>query len=113
MKIARFSHGDTIAFGIVDEEEHELVVLKSDPLFAGFETTGERVALAEAKLLAPVIPRSKVVAVGKNYHDHAADMAATRFIGIVEVAHALGAVDPGAQVGRPGVLAGAGRHELP
>jgi len=74
MKIARFSHGDTIAFGIVDEEEHELVVLKSDPLFAGFETTGERVALAEAKLLAPVIPRSKVVAVGKNYHDHAAEM---------------------------------------
>ena len=74
MKIARFSHGDTIAFGIVDEEEHELVVLKSDPLFAGFETTGDRVPLAEAKLLAPVIPRSKVVAVGKNYHDHAAEM---------------------------------------
>jgi 2-keto-4-pentenoate hydratase/2-oxohepta-3-ene-1,7-dioic acid hydratase in catechol pathway len=74
MKIARFSHGDTIAFGIVDDEEQELVVLKSDPLFAGYETTGERVPLAEAKLLAPVIPRSKVVAVGKNYHDHAAEM---------------------------------------
>ena len=74
MKIARFSHGDTIAFGIVDEEEHELVVLKSDPLFAGYETTGERVPFVEAKLLAPVIPRSKVVAVGRNYHDHAAEM---------------------------------------
>jgi 2-keto-4-pentenoate hydratase/2-oxohepta-3-ene-1,7-dioic acid hydratase in catechol pathway len=74
MKIARFSHGETIAYGIVDEEEHELVVLKSDPLFAGYDTTGERVPFVEAKLLAPVIPRSKVVAVGKNYHDHAAEM---------------------------------------
>ena len=74
MKIARFSHDDHIAFGIVDEEEHELVVLKADPMFAGFEPTGERVPLAEAKLLAPVIPRSKVVAVGKNYREHAAEM---------------------------------------
>jgi len=74
MKIARFSHDDHIAFGIVDEEEHELVVLKADPMFAGFEPTGERVPLGEAKLLAPVIPRSKVVAVGKNYREHAAEM---------------------------------------
>ncbi|HET8780523.1 MAG TPA: fumarylacetoacetate hydrolase family protein [Agromyces sp.] len=74
MKIARFSHDDHIAFGIVDEEEHELVVLKADPMFAGFEPTGERVPLAEAKLLAPVIPRSKVVAVGKNYREHAEEM---------------------------------------
>ncbi len=74
MKIARFSHGDTIAFGIVDEEEDELVVLKADPMFAGFDPTGERVPLADAKLLAPVIPRSKVVAVGKNYRDHAEEM---------------------------------------
>ena len=42
MKIARFSHGETIAFGIVDAEEHELVVLKSDPMFAGYDPTGER-----------------------------------------------------------------------
>ncbi|MDQ2661129.1 MAG: fumarylacetoacetate hydrolase family protein [Actinomycetota bacterium] len=74
MKIARFSHDDHIAFGIVDEEEHELVVLKADPMFAGFEPTGERVPLADAKLLAPVIPRSKVVAVGKNYREHAEEM---------------------------------------
>ncbi|HKH08576.1 MAG TPA: Rv2993c-like domain-containing protein, partial [Agromyces sp.] len=74
MKIARFSHENAIAFGIVDEEEDELVVLKADPMFAGYEPTGERVPLAEAKLLAPVIPRSKIVAVGRNYHDHAAEM---------------------------------------
>jgi 2-keto-4-pentenoate hydratase/2-oxohepta-3-ene-1,7-dioic acid hydratase in catechol pathway len=72
VRIARFSHQDAIRFGIVDDTD--LVVLAGDPLFAGLETTGERVPLADAALLAPVIPRSKVVCVGKNYHDHAAEM---------------------------------------
>ncbi|MFT4260446.1 fumarylacetoacetate hydrolase family protein [Microbacterium sp.] len=72
MKIARFSHDDAIAYGIIDDSD--LVVLAGDPMFAGYETTGQRVPLADAALLAPVIPRSKVVCVGKNYHDHAAEM---------------------------------------
>jgi 2-keto-4-pentenoate hydratase/2-oxohepta-3-ene-1,7-dioic acid hydratase in catechol pathway len=72
VRIARFSHQDAIRYGIVDDSE--LVVLAGDPMFAGFETTGERVPLGDAVLLAPVIPRSKVVCVGKNYHDHAAEM---------------------------------------
>ena len=72
MRIVRFSHHESIRFGIVDGTD--LVVLAGDPLFAGFDTTGERVPLAEVALLAPVIPRSKVVCVGKNYRDHAAEM---------------------------------------
>jgi 2-keto-4-pentenoate hydratase/2-oxohepta-3-ene-1,7-dioic acid hydratase in catechol pathway len=73
VKIARFSHAGSIDFGIVDEDA--LVVLAGDPMFAGFDTTGERVPLGKVgALLAPVIPRSKVVAVGKNYRDHAAEM---------------------------------------
>jgi len=72
MKVARFSHDETIRYGIIDGGD--IVVLSGDPMFAGFETTGERVPLADAVLLAPVIPRSKVVCVGKNYHDHAAEM---------------------------------------
>jgi 2-keto-4-pentenoate hydratase/2-oxohepta-3-ene-1,7-dioic acid hydratase in catechol pathway len=72
VRIARFSHNDAIRFGIVDEGE--LVVLAGDPMFAGYETTGERVPLADVALLAPVIPRSKVVCVGRNYRDHAAEM---------------------------------------
>lgn len=72
MRIARFSHNDAIRFGIVDEGE--LVVLAGDPMFAGYETTGERVPLADVALLAPVIPRSKVVCVGRNYRDHAAEL---------------------------------------
>ncbi|WP_409046977.1 fumarylacetoacetate hydrolase family protein [Microbacterium sp. HA-8] len=71
MKIARFSHHDSIRFGIVDDTD--LVVLSGDPLFAGLETTGERVPLSQAALLAPVIPRSKIMCVGRNYHDHAAE----------------------------------------
>jgi 2-keto-4-pentenoate hydratase/2-oxohepta-3-ene-1,7-dioic acid hydratase in catechol pathway len=72
VRIARFSHQDAIRFGIVDEGE--LVVLAGDPMFAGYETTGERVPLGDVALLAPVIPRSKVVCVGRNYRDHAAEM---------------------------------------
>jgi 2-keto-4-pentenoate hydratase/2-oxohepta-3-ene-1,7-dioic acid hydratase in catechol pathway len=74
VKIARFSvEGGDPRFGIVDEGE--LVVLSGDPIFQGFGTTGERVPLADAKLLAPVIPRSKVVCVGLNYPEHRQDMA--------------------------------------
>ena len=72
MKIARFSTGGDPRFGIVDGDD--LVVLKGDPMFLGVETLDERVPLADVKLLAPVIPRSKVVAIGKNYRDHAAEM---------------------------------------
>ncbi|HEU5223505.1 MAG TPA: fumarylacetoacetate hydrolase family protein [Candidatus Lumbricidophila sp.] len=69
MQVARFSHAGQIAFGIVDDDA--LVVLKGDPMFAGFDPTGQRVPLTDAVLLAPVIPRSKVVCVGRNYRAHA------------------------------------------
>jgi 2-keto-4-pentenoate hydratase/2-oxohepta-3-ene-1,7-dioic acid hydratase in catechol pathway len=72
VKIARFGQDGRLAYGIVDGTD--LVVLAGDPLFAGFETTGERVPLADAALLAPVIPRSKVVAVARNYRDHASEL---------------------------------------
>ncbi len=72
MKIARFSTGGDPRYGILDDGD--LVVLSGDPMFGGFGTTGERVPVAGVKLLAPVIPRSKVVCVGKNYSDHAAEM---------------------------------------
>ncbi len=65
MKIARFSHRDSPAYGIVDGDE--LVVLRSDPLFDSYDTTGERVPLDSVRLLAPVLPRSKVIGYGPNY----------------------------------------------
>ncbi|KTR07411.1 fumarylacetoacetate hydrolase family protein [Curtobacterium luteum] len=73
MKIARFSSkGEDPRYGILDERD--LVVLAGDPMYQGFETTGERVSLTDAKLLAPVIPRSKVIGVGLNYAEHASEM---------------------------------------
>lgn len=72
MKIARFSHQGAISYGIFDEGQ--LVVLNGDPMFAGYDPSGERVNLSDVKLLAPVIPRSKVIGVGKNYREHASEM---------------------------------------
>ena len=71
MKIARFSNGAEPRFGIVDGPE--LVVLKGHPLAAGYDTTGERIPLKDVKLLAPTIP-SKIVCIGKNFADHAAEI---------------------------------------
>jgi 2-keto-4-pentenoate hydratase/2-oxohepta-3-ene-1,7-dioic acid hydratase in catechol pathway len=71
VKVARFSNGAEPRFGIVDGPE--LVVLKGHPLVAGYQTTGERVPLKEVKLLAPTIP-SKIVCIGKNFADHAAEI---------------------------------------
>lgn len=71
MKIARFEHENAPTYGIVDGDE--IVLLQGDPLYAGFQPIDERVKLADVKLLAPVIPRSKIVAVGRNYADHAAE----------------------------------------
>jgi 2-keto-4-pentenoate hydratase/2-oxohepta-3-ene-1,7-dioic acid hydratase in catechol pathway len=71
VKIARFSNGADPRFGIVDGPE--LVVLKGHPLVAGYQTTGERIPLKDLKLLAPTIP-SKIVCIGKNFADHAAEI---------------------------------------
>jgi len=72
VRVVRYSRAESIRYGIIDEKE--VVELAGDPLFSGFDTTGERVPLAEITLLAPSIPRSKVIGVGKNYRDHAAEM---------------------------------------
>jgi 2-keto-4-pentenoate hydratase/2-oxohepta-3-ene-1,7-dioic acid hydratase in catechol pathway len=69
VKIARFSvDGGDPRYGILDGDDY--VVLSGDPMFSGFGTTGERVAASDVKLLAPVIPRSKVVCIGLNYAAH-------------------------------------------
>ena len=84
MKIARFSTGDEPRYGIVQglpehevasgESEGHLLVLKGDPLYSLPEATGEVVELGEVRLLSPVIPRSKIVGIGKNYGGHIAEM---------------------------------------
>ena len=77
MRIARFTTGADPQYAIVDGEPgaEELVVLTGDPMYTPGTLTGERIKLTdEVRLLAPVIPRSKVVCLGKNYEAHAKEI---------------------------------------
>ncbi|GAA2846877.1 fumarylacetoacetate hydrolase family protein [Leucobacter komagatae] len=78
VKIARFEADGEISFGILDPAEDgngvEIVELVGDPIVAGYDTTGKRFRFEDVRLLAPVIPRSKIVCVGKNYADHIEEM---------------------------------------
>ncbi len=79
MRIARFSNGGDPRYAIVDGDsgEEELVVLSGDPMYTPGNVTGERVPLTdEVRLLAPVIPRSKAICLGKNYAAHAKEIPA-------------------------------------
>ncbi len=77
VRIARFTTGDEPRYGVVGEDqsgETVIGVLEGDPLYRSPQLTGEKLSLEEVRLLAPVIPRSKVVGVGRNYAAHAAEM---------------------------------------
>jgi len=80
MRIARFTNGGGPRYALVDGDPgaEELVILSGDPLYMPVQPTGERVPLDDAvRLLAPVIPRSKVVAMGRNYAEHAKELGNT------------------------------------
>ena len=79
MRIVRFSApvelgvGSEPLFGVLNDKE-SILVLRGDPIYAGIVPQDKTLKLSDVKLLAPVIPRSKVVCIGKNYADHAAEM---------------------------------------
>ncbi|MDB1089600.1 fumarylacetoacetate hydrolase family protein [Streptomyces sp. ACA25] len=80
MRIARFSIDGTVGFGVVEGEPSDnggptLELIKGHP-FADFERSGRKVPLGEVRLLPPVLP-NKVVAVGRNYREHAAELGNT------------------------------------
>jgi len=80
MRIVRFSPGPNSGlgtdplFGLLEEDGTNISVIAGDPIYAGVSKTGAVTQLSDVRLLAPVIPRSKVVCIGKNYADHAAEM---------------------------------------
>ena len=85
MRIARFTSGDDPRFGIVTgevddhgipDEDSVVTALAGDPLYVGVQLTEEQHRLADVRLLSPVLPRSKVVGIGRNYAAHAAEMGA-------------------------------------
>ena len=73
MRICRFSTGEEPRFGVVTGEVDEfgqpaedsvVVALAGDPLYVGIKVLEEQYALSDVRLLAPIIPRSKVVGIG-------------------------------------------------
>ena len=83
VRIARFTTGDDPLYGVVGgeidqfgqpDEDSVVVELTGDPMYVGLKPTQKEHRLADVRLLAPVIPRSKVVGVGRNYAAHAAEL---------------------------------------
>lgn len=92
MKIARFKNKAQVALGIVEGDEiislcpsepsgedsfgALLAVLASgnSPMSAGWRR-GISFALGQVKLLAPVARPGKIIGIGRNYFDHASEMA--------------------------------------
>ena len=83
MRIARFTTGEDPQYGVVTGEVDQfgqpaedtmIVALAGDPLYVGIKLLDEEHRLEDVRLLAPVLPRSKVVGIGKNYAAHAAEM---------------------------------------
>ena len=76
MRIARYTTGEDPTYGIVEGEPGTqwIAEIQGDPLYQPVVFTGNRVLLEDVRLLAPIIPRSKVIGIGKNYADHAAEM---------------------------------------
>lgn len=72
MRIARFVVDGDPLYGVVDGEN--VHVLAGDPFFQGFKTTGAVHPLDDVRLVAPIIPRSKVVGFGRTYSEHAKEL---------------------------------------
>ncbi|MCO8272003.1 fumarylacetoacetate hydrolase family protein [Actinoplanes sp. TRM 88003] len=74
MRFARFVHAGGVSFGVVEGDASGLTVAEIGSLpFEEVRFTGQRWALADVRLLAPIFS-SKVIGVGRNYADHAAEL---------------------------------------
>jgi 2-keto-4-pentenoate hydratase/2-oxohepta-3-ene-1,7-dioic acid hydratase in catechol pathway len=75
VRIARFAHSSGFSFGVVEgsDEGGQVVSQIDGHPFGDITLTGQRWALADVRLLSPILP-SKVVCVGRNYADHAAEL---------------------------------------
>lgn len=78
VRFARFVHAGGVSFGVVEGESGAgakgLTVAEIGSLpFEQVRFTGQRWALADVRLLAPIFS-SKVIGVGRNYAEHAAEL---------------------------------------
>ena len=75
MRIARIAHPEGVAFVAVEGAGDDLTAaeIADQHPFGPHTFTGRRWPLADVRLLAPMLP-PKIVCVGRNYADHAAEM---------------------------------------
>jgi len=76
MRIARFVVDSDPMYGIVEGESgsEQLTVIKGDPFFNGVERTSVTHSIEDARLVAPIIPRSKIIGIGRNFVEHAHEL---------------------------------------
>lgn len=76
MRIVRYTTGDDPSYGVIQGEPggEWIAQVSGDPLYTPVAGTGKRVELDDVRLLAPVIPRSKIIGIGRNYAAHAAEL---------------------------------------
>ncbi|MBS2535071.1 fumarylacetoacetate hydrolase family protein [Catenulispora sp. NF23] len=77
MRIARFSVDDEVKFGLVEgageqPDALEVAEILGHP-FGPIQVTQRRWPLSRVRLLSPVLP-SKVIGIGRNYAEHAAEL---------------------------------------
>lgn len=77
MRIVRFAHSQGMSFGVAEGVGSGATVsqIVGHP-FGDLEFSGQSWAVDDIRLLAPILP-SKVVCVGRNYAEHAAEMGST------------------------------------
>jgi 2-keto-4-pentenoate hydratase/2-oxohepta-3-ene-1,7-dioic acid hydratase in catechol pathway len=92
MRLARFEREGKRRIGVVDDAEivdisgvglpedvADLIAAWDLPAVERATGQGERAPLEEVRLLSPVKPRKNVIAVGRNYREHAAEFSASGF----------------------------------
>ena len=70
MKIYRYKYGDKTSYGVLKEDELRPV---SGSIYRKFQLEKKGIPIADVFLLPPVLP-TKIVALGRNYRDHAVEM---------------------------------------
>jgi 2-keto-4-pentenoate hydratase/2-oxohepta-3-ene-1,7-dioic acid hydratase in catechol pathway len=102
VRIVRVARPDGPAFGIVEADHVRL--LEGHP-FSGVQPTNQVAPLDQVPLLAPIIP-SKIMCVGKNYRDHAAEMeSAVPDEPLIFSKPATAVIGPGAAIRLPALSA--------
>ena len=76
MRIARFTAEDQLFYGRVDGEDGQeiVTVLAGDPFYTGINPIEKTFPMADVRLVAPIIPRSKVIGVARNWNEHASEL---------------------------------------